>query len=481
MPKSLTILLITSERLVRADVRPGGRASDCRIVAQSRPAVDDLPSLVEMAIRLNARKPRRVLLLTTEAWTQTLPMAAGAAAGMPDDEVAAALAFESEPFSGISAFDSLGVCRPLPRVTDEPQFWFTQMAASQRESLEYVVGQAGGKLLGIAHPAGLPRSLHDASPARWQRVELWPDAVVCLRREGPAPIQVHIINTGPRSATWQQDARFWFDQFDPPEVQETLLATDWAGSSGWDDADTVPFDLAEESVLARWLMGWAAQAVQRHPETPILRPAPKAMPTSTRLGIAGMIGAMMLTLCVGHYRWSDAVARDAQLRIAELKQPAEELKKKQAEADDVQRQLTTLTTQTDRMQASVDACLRAMEWNRQRMAQLLSQLAASDPETLVIQAIETGRDGIRVRGVSRRPEQPNQLAARLANQLRPLGLSVGPPNKEAGFLLADGSPYLFELLIQDVSHLGQPLVESQVAGSPASSGGAAQLQETAKP
>jgi Tfp pilus assembly protein PilN len=480
MPKSLTILLITSERLVRADLRPGGRASDCRIAAQSRPAVDDLPSLVELAIRLNASKPRRVLLLTTEAWTQTLPMAAGAATGMGEEEVAAALAFEAEPFSGVSAFDSLGVCLPLPRAAGEPQFWFTQLPASQRDSLEYVVGQAGGKLIGIAHPAGLSMSLHDSPPGRWQRVELWPDVVVCLRREGRAAVQVHIINTAPRSGTWQQDARFWFGQFDPPEVAETLLATDWAGTTGADESGAELFDLAEESVLARWMQGWADQAVQRRPETPILRPAPKQMPNSTRLAIAGMVGVLMTVLCLGHYQWTGAATRAAQERVAELKKPADELKKAQTEAENLQRQLTTLTAQTDRMQSSVDACLRAMEWNRQRMSQLLSELAASDPDSLVIQAIETGRDGIRIRGISRRPEQPNQLAARLAAQLRPLGLRVAPPSKEAGFLLADGSPYLFELLIQDVSHLGLPLAEPQGAGSPSGSGGAATLQETAR-
>ncbi len=480
MTKSLTILLITAERLVRADLRPGGRASDCRIAAQSRPAVDDLPSLVELAIRLSARKPRRVLLLTTEAWTQTVPMAAGAVGGMSEEEMASALAFEAEPFSGIGAFDSLGVCLPLPRTADEPQFWFTQLPASQRDSLEYVVAQSGGKLIGVAHPAGLPVSLHDSPAGRWQRVELWPDAVVCLRREGHAPVQVHIINTAPRSGTWQQDARLWFGQFDPPEVAETLLATDWTGPSGLDESGEESYDLGDEPVLTRWMQGWADQAVLRRAEAPILRPAPKQMPNSTRLAIAGLIGVLMLGLCLGHYHWTGAATRAAQDRIAELKKPAEELSKAQAEADNLQQQLTTLTAQTDRMQASVDACLRAMEWNRQRMSQLLGELAASDPDSLVIQAIETVRDGIRVRGISRGPEQPNQLAARLAAQLRPLGLRVASPNREASFLLADGGPYMFELLIQDVSHLGQPLAESPGAGSPSSSGGAATPRETAQ-
>jgi Tfp pilus assembly protein PilN len=481
MPKPLTILLITTERLVRADLRPGGRVSDCQLASQPRPAVDDLPSLVELTLRLNASKPGRVLLLTTELWTQTLPMAAGAAAGMGDDEVASALAFEAEPFSGISAFDSLGICLALPRAADEPQFWFTQMAGSQRELLEYVVSEAGGKLTGIAHPAGLPVPLHESPPSRWERIELWPDAVVCLRRDGRAPAHVHIINTSPQSLTWQQDAQYWLGQFDSPEVRETLVATDRAVLDGAEQTGAERLDLADEAVMTRWLLAWAEQSVAKRSELPILRPAPKPMPASTRFAIAGLIGVVMLSLCLGHYRWTVAATQAANERVAELRRPAEELKKAQTEADNLQRQLTTLTAQVDRMQASVDACLRAMEWNRQRMAQLMTALAASDPDSLVIQAIETRREGIRVRGISRRPEHPNQLAARLAEQLRPLGLQVSPPSKEAGFLLADGSPYLFELLIQDISHLGQPLGEPEPAGSQEDRGGAATNKETAAP
>ena len=480
MRHNLTILLITAERLVRADVRPSGRADDCRVVERPRPAVDDLLSLVETALRLGPGRARRVLLLTTEVWTQTLALAAGAAAGMSDDEVAQALAFEAEPFSGISAFDSAGVSLPLPRRDDEPQFWFTQMAGSQREQLEYVIGEAGGKLVGIAHPAGLPVVLQTPAPKRWQRVELWPDAVVCLHRDAHGPAQVHVINTGPHTQTWQQDAQLWLGQFEPPELRESLLATDRAATPGQDSA-AEPFDLADESALARWLSLWAQHAVQRRAEVPILRPTPKRMPNSTRLAIAGLVGAVMLALCLGHHAWTAAATQAAREQIDELKRPAEELRKAQSEADGLEKELSALTAQTDRMQASVDACLRAMEWNRQRMAQLMAGLAESDPDALVIQAIETRRDGIRIRGVSRRPDQPNKLAARLASQLRPLGLQVSPPSKEAGFLLADGSPYLFELLIQDISHLRLPLAEAGVAGGPTSSDGAATAGGATKP
>lgn len=474
MRTPLTILLITADRLIRADVR----GADCRVAEQRRPAVDDLPSLVEAALRLGGGRARRVLLLTTEVWTQTLPLPAGAAAGMGDEEVAQALAFESEPFSGISAFDSLGACLPLPRGAEEPQFWFTQVPASVREQLDYVVGEAGGKLVGIAHPAGLPRSLRTAPEDRWQRIELWHDAVVCLHREAGGPIHVHVVNTSPHTDTWQEDARLWFGRFEAPEECEILLASGRMTPIGGDFDGAETIDLSDDSTLTGWLTAWAEHAQHRRPEAPLLRPAPKPMPDSTRIAIAGLVGAAMLALCLVHYGWTGAAARTAQERVAELQEPAEQLRKAQSEADGLEKQLAGLTAQTERMQASVDACLRAMEWNRQRMAGLMAALAESEPNAFVIQAIETHRDGIRVRGISRRAEQSNQLAARMATRLRPLGLQVHPPSKEAGFLMPDGSPYLFELLIQDVYHTGQPTEDAGGAGGPEPSDGVAQPRES---
>jgi Tfp pilus assembly protein PilN len=474
MRTTLTILLITADRLVRADVR----GSDCRVAEQARPAVDDLPSLVEAALRLGGGRARRVLLLTTEVWTQTLPLPAGAAAGMSDDEVAQALAFEAEPFSGISAFDSLAACLPLPRGVEEPQFWFTQMPASVHDQLEYVVGEAGGKLVGIGHPAGLPRSLRTPPDGRWQRIELWPDAVVCLHRDARGPMHVHVVNTSPHTDTWQQDARLWFGQFEAPEVCEILLASGRAAPPDEALEATESIDLADEASLSGWLRAWAEQVQQRRPEAPLLRPAPRPMPNSTRLAIAGLVGAAMLALCLMHYGWTQAGARAAQARVTELKEPADELRKAQTEADALEKELTALTSQTERMQASVDACLRAMEWNRQRMAGLMAALAESEAGAVCVQAIEAGREGIRVRGISRGPEQPNRLAARMATKLRPLGLQVHPPTKEAAFLMPDGTPYLFEMLIQDIHHTGQPFEEAAEAGGPEPSEGVAQSQRS---
>ena len=74
-----TILFVTRDRLVRADLRAGRTIDVTEINEEHRLAADDLPSQVEAALRLSKRRPGRVWILAGEIWTQTL----GACAGSP--------------------------------------------------------------------------------------------------------------------------------------------------------------------------------------------------------------------------------------------------------------------------------------------------------------------------------------------------------------------------------------------------------------
>ena len=466
---SLTILLITAERLVRADIRAGRSSPACQVYQQPRPAVDDLPSLVEATVHLGPKKIHRVLLLCSDFWTQTLPLSAGTAGSMSKAELSQALAFEAEPFSGISAFDSLGSCVSLPVEGDQRHFWFTQVMASLWEQVEYVVEQAGGKLVGAAHPAGLLQSLRADAPqrARWQRVELWPEAVVCLHGEASTPLRVHIINSAPQPGLWEADADAWFGRFDPPDVRETLLGTervppgDVAGADG-----DILLDLGDEAALEGWLGAWAEQLAARLPGVPLIRPAPKPMQNSTRFAIAGLLGIAVLLPCLGHYWWAGSTTRRAEEQLTSVKRPAEELEKVKKQAGELEKQLGALKQQTATMSADLEKCRGALDAQRERMVRLLAALAESAPDEFVIQAIDGQRAGIRVRGICLRPDQANQLALAMDEKLRPLGLRVHLPEKQAQYLLADGGPYVFDLLIQDVAGLKGTSHGHGVAGSP---------------
>ena len=188
-----TILLITHDRLIRADLRPGRAAGMADLHEERRPAADDLPSLVEAALRLGRTRPGNVWILSSELWTQVLSLPSEALSGLKAEDLSRALGFEAEPFSGINALEAAAAQVPLPGEGSQRAFWLTEISAVQLQQIDEIVKQSGGRLLGMSHPGGLPRPLclPPEGQETWQRVELWPGAVICI--EGGAG----------RHATWR--------------------------------------------------------------------------------------------------------------------------------------------------------------------------------------------------------------------------------------------------------------------------------------
>jgi hypothetical protein len=470
MPASgkITIVLIAGDRLVRADVR-AGRGADCQIYRRSRPAADDLPSLVEAALGAGPKRAGRVLVLCSEFWTQTLGLSAATTAGMSPQEIGQALAFEVEPFSGIAALDSQLRHVALPAEDDQRFFWVTQVPLAVQEELEHTVRQAGGRLLGLAHPAGLPEPISAECSARhpWRRVELWPESVVCLHREATSPLQMHVVNSVPQPGAWQQEAEGWLGRFGPSGFCEVLVAAEAASAfdaPGWlaggeqpevATAGSAVLDFDDDPALQRWLAAWAGQASARSPQVPLIRPEPKPIPDSTRLAIGGVIGAVVLAACVGHYLWTGAQQEGIAHELAALEQPAEQLADLEKQTEELEGKLATIESETATLQTDVDHCRQALSAQRQRVARLLNALARSAPENYVIQSISSDHDGLRVKGVCTDPKNANALAMAIDRQLRPLGLRVHLPEKEAQLAATGTGAYVFDLLIQDLAELDE--------------------------
>lgn len=454
----ITILLITSERLVRADVRPG-RASECRVYQQPRPPSDDLPSLVEAALHLGPKRVGRVLVLSSDFWTQTLALGSAVAAGMSNVELVQALAFEAEPFSGISALDSRLCPVPTQDEGDQQRFWITQIPAALEEDIRYVVRQSGGRLLGVAHPAGLglPLAQAHAAASAWRRVELWPESIVCLHSQPASAVAMHVNNSSPQAKTWAQEAESWLGGFVAPKSTEVLIGTSaFPPSEVHSQAASVDgevFDLAEDDVLRNWLAAWAAEVTGRTPRVPLIRPVAKPIPDSTRLLIGCAIGAVALATCVGHHFWVSSAKQQIAEQLAVLEEPAERLAEIEKQAKEVQEQLASLEGEATALQDDLTRCRQALGAQRHRVARLLASLTRNDPNDYVLQAIESDRDGLRVHGICTNPEHANRLAMALDRQLRPLGLRVHLPEKEAQYVATGQGAYRFELLIQDLAGL----------------------------
>ena len=198
-----TIILLTRNELVRADFARTGRRGFTGLWRQPRPEMPDLASVVEAALLQSPGVGRRVWVLSTDLWTQTLTVPSLKMAGLTPEQQASALNFEAEGLSGQPAFDSVVGYTPQPTKGPETGYWLLQATASQLAQIDAVVHGAGGQLVGLAHPAGLNRPLTGKDSRTWQRVELWPDALVCLAGNGDGSPQVQVFNFDPQGGRWQ--------------------------------------------------------------------------------------------------------------------------------------------------------------------------------------------------------------------------------------------------------------------------------------
>src|SRR5262249_13915667 len=152
-----TLLLVTHQNLVRADFSGTSKPELLDSWDTARPDLDDLPSFVEAALALGGKPGRKVWVLTTDLWTQTLSMQARATAKLTGEDLSKALSFEVETLSGINAFESIIGQTSLPaRKNDELSYWVVQARTADREQIEQIVRMAGSRLAGLCHPGGLP-------------------------------------------------------------------------------------------------------------------------------------------------------------------------------------------------------------------------------------------------------------------------------------------------------------------------------------
>ena len=154
-----TIVLITRQALVRTDFRGGRQPVLANLWQQPRPELDDPSVLVEAALALGPKVGRQVFVLSTDFWSQTLPLPTSRTRGLTEEEVAGALNFEAETLSGQSALETVLGQRLLKSTSGENLYWVLQLKTYDRDRIADIVYQAGGRLEGLGHPSCLPRPL----------------------------------------------------------------------------------------------------------------------------------------------------------------------------------------------------------------------------------------------------------------------------------------------------------------------------------
>lgn len=455
--QSTTILLLTADGIIRADLA-GGRVA--ALWQQPRPAVDDLPMLVDSALRLGGKGRRRVWVLTTDLWSQTLPVEAGATRGMLSDELARSLAFEVEPLSGISAFESALGHKAMATDGFHRHFWVVQLPIWQLTQIEEVVRQAGCSLGGVAHPGGLPRPVADTGQGAWQRVELWPDSVVAVQADAGKPPDTLVYNGGPAQDGWKPEIVRWLASRQPADRRVLLLSRTADNDRRLGD-ETEVLDLTDESVLTAWLAAWAEVLASDDPGLPIIQPAPQPMPAHTQILISAGLATLVAAGC-----WFIHTAHQKQIAetVAETRQLTERTEQFEAFDGEIQRrrdQLKTLTEDNERLLSGLDTYEAALAAQQYRVAALLTAVAEMRPEHLMIRKIEHDSGRLTISGSSLDPESANELAVSLDRRVRSLGWQVGLPHQQAGRNSADRTPWTFRLELKDIDVGGSIVREAE--------------------
>ncbi len=424
---SLTILLLTAHRLVRADFGPTGSTAGGFWMA-GRSSGSTVPDAVREALALGGRPGRSVWVLCEEAWTQSVDLASGQVRGLAADQIGRALSFEVEPFSGVPVGESALGFRESDDRQNEKSYWIVEIAFSTRDAVQRAVAAAGGRLAGVSHPGGVPQSLNTGTTGSWRRLEVWNGSVFWSERDGRQDVRTRVLNSPP--ATQQGPAG---------SAYELLCADHTTSIAGLNQQ--LPwerFSLEDEAPLRAWLGAWAATVRGGHPPIPFIAPAaPKATPRKYILtGV--LLEAAVLAL--GFFLWWSGQRERADLRQrqAEMTRVNQRVQEVGKENMALRKDIEELEIQTDKREE--------LNGRRGALPALLRALAANRPDDVVLSSIHPGTaSGLIVTGLALEAISVDEMSMILTETLRPAGWFAQPLQKVAKGTLPNAGPWEFSI------------------------------------
>ena len=159
-PSASTIVVITANRVMRAEPTAGG----LEFKSAARPPGEGFTAAVRSALALG-KAAGTVWVLGEQVFTQRVTLNPAQIAGLSASQLERALAFEVEPFSGIPMGEG------IIGFHDEGGgvFSVVEMPRMERDAIVAAVTAAGGKLAGIVHAADVPAT--DDAAQTW--LENW--------------------------------------------------------------------------------------------------------------------------------------------------------------------------------------------------------------------------------------------------------------------------------------------------------------------
>lgn len=424
-----TLLLVQRDGLARADFHGRGAPQRLGLQRRARPAGDSLVELIEVAAGAEPL-PSRVWILTDEIVAQTIELDARSVRGLDDEELQQALAYEASELTGIASSESATAWRGSP---GGRSFLVAQMARAELEQVDDIVRGLGGRLAGLCHPAGLPRrfgldGLGDSEHAPYRRSESWSEVhAEVVTRDGEG-LDVRIL----RSAEWRGQREE--ASLVPPT--DWLVATTASGPPPAGGARLLRLD--DDAVLEMWLDGWMRELASRSTAVPVL--VPQRPPLSVRSRVAwGLAAAGAVAGLAALDHGALTTQRDELVaRLVSLNAPIERLARERNE-------LATLRKELDRLQHEVRPAGPASRWSAALPPRLMTVLARSRPEGLILDEFDLAWQRSAIRGVAIDSERIDELAHAVSQELAGTGYLVVGASKK---LSDDGRIYSFEIDIR---------------------------------
>lgn len=438
---AITLILVTRQTVLRADLTGRGAPAADQVWAHARPETPDIVAAVDFALSLGPKVGSRVYVLSSDFWLQCPTLSAAKASGLLAADLGMALNFEVEGRSGIPAADGTAAAVTLPPVRGEVPCWTVQIRSGERDAIADAVRRAGSTFGGVTHPAAVPEPLRGQAGVAFQRIELWPDAVVGVRRDATGRLQMKVINTDPPLGRWGSEMGAWLE----PGPTELLTADNLAATGAFSAPGTqTPIPLSDPVIAGEWVARWAAALTARAPQVPVVGPAPRVASGANRGLAAGVLVILAAAACIGLRYFID----QQQTRLnASLAGTAPDGKG----AETIRAELKAETEKRDRGRADrakLEKVTPLIEQHRARYSKLLEALATHMPENVVVQKIDHDASGPKVSGVTLRPELAQQYTRTLYAPLKAFGWEVQPAKETA---LKERDAWGFEFVVRDVS------------------------------
>ena len=481
---AITIILITPQRIVRADYGGGRLPQLVSLKQYPRPEVHGLAALVDVAISLRSRPGKQVLVLSTDFWVQNLSMSTNIVRGLSESDLCKALSFEVESLSGISSMTSaLGYRTGVASSGSDGQpFWIAQSSVLERDEVENQIRRCGGRLVGLCHPGGVSGMMRQdvAKDRPCRRIELWPDNAICIYNTAQGDRHVQVINTDPHHSAWESEAKHWFSNFEPAEHNELLVGDGIVSSysiemspaaldmklyeqadtsqlpedsnENADEADqTNEYHLERDEILERWLSIWARSVVRDLDDVPLIKPPTVPMSVQGRTTMAVVLTSLALLLCLGNYFYITHQESKLKRLTAAAEQPQKKLNRLTKEVGELEQQVKTLEESRDDLDSELRNWHELFITQKMRHMQLLTALAKSRPEQLIIKQIDSDSGNMKLSGICLHPQMANELSNKLHQQLSHYGWKVNPATKQMDQLSETYGTWRFEIVINPTS------------------------------